>query len=80
MPQSAAEYDPFGEPIMAPAGTPYGFTGELTDGNGLVARGTSCQYLHYNWIWIGCRQSVLKRQAHHGYHRGDDTHRTPAPD
>ncbi|MBK9122421.1 MAG: RHS repeat-associated core domain-containing protein [Chloroflexi bacterium] len=34
--QSAAEYDPFGEPIVAPIGTAYGFTGELTDGNGLV--------------------------------------------
>ncbi|MBK9121511.1 MAG: RHS repeat-associated core domain-containing protein [Chloroflexi bacterium] len=34
--QSAAEYDPFGEPIVAPVGTAYGFTGELTDGNGLV--------------------------------------------
>ncbi|MBK9122409.1 MAG: RHS repeat-associated core domain-containing protein [Chloroflexi bacterium] len=33
--QSAAEYDPFGEPIFAPVGTAYGFTGELTDGNGL---------------------------------------------
>ncbi|MBK9122417.1 MAG: hypothetical protein IPM16_04750 [Chloroflexi bacterium] len=34
--QSAAEYDPFGEPLVAPMGTAYGFTGELTDGNGLV--------------------------------------------
>ncbi|KXK49468.1 MAG: YD repeat-containing protein [Chloroflexi bacterium OLB13] len=34
--QSAAEYDPFGDPIVAPIGTAYGFTGELTDGNGLV--------------------------------------------
>ncbi|MBC6957617.1 MAG: RHS repeat-associated core domain-containing protein [Chloroflexi bacterium] len=34
--QNAAEYDPFGEPIVALAGTAYGFTGELTDGNGLV--------------------------------------------
>ncbi len=34
--QSAAEYDPFGDPIVAPSGTAYGFTGALTDGSGLV--------------------------------------------
>ncbi|KXK54796.1 MAG: YD repeat-containing protein [Chloroflexi bacterium OLB13] len=34
--QSAAEYDPFGGPIVSPIGTAYGFTGELTDDNGLV--------------------------------------------
>jgi hypothetical protein len=34
--QSAAEYDPFGEPIVAPIGTAYGFTGEMTDGSGFA--------------------------------------------
>ncbi|MBC6956116.1 MAG: hypothetical protein J5J04_12135 [Anaerolineae bacterium] len=44
---SAAEYDPFGEPIIAPIGTAYGFTGELTDGSGLV-------YLRDPRTWNGC--------------------------
>lgn len=45
---SAAEYDPFGEPIIAPIGTAYGFTGELTDGSGwcicaIRGRGTAAR-------------------------------------
>lgn len=34
--QSAAEYDPFGEPIVAPSDTAYGFTGRQIDGSGLI--------------------------------------------
>lgn len=34
--QSVAEYVQCGESIVAPLGTAYGFTDELTDGNGLV--------------------------------------------
>lgn len=49
--QSAAEYDPFGEPIVAPAGTAYGFTGELTDVVHL--RGQVHQPETYpNWNWM----------------------------
>ncbi|MBK9123550.1 MAG: hypothetical protein IPM16_10595 [Chloroflexi bacterium] len=34
--QSAVEYDPSASALVALAGTAYGFTCELTDGNGLV--------------------------------------------